>query len=116
MDVEHLTAKETKRKLTVVQFEASRAVLDRLMAGRKFVPDTRAAVKPGKEAKAQRSLWGRAFARYGDSVGDKWKTRLPVTEPVIYHWVGTERETLGEQTSVLWDAASGRGCAIHASP
>lgn len=115
-DIEHYIDKETGRRLTLVQFEASRTTLDLLVGERRFVQDTRVSVKHGKEAKAQRSLWGRAFASYGLVVEDRWKTRLPVTEPVIYRWFGKEKETLGQQATVLWDAASGRGCVIHANP
>lgn len=116
LDIDHVVDKESGKHLTVVEFQASRETLDALIANRKFVEDPRAGFKPGKEAKAQRPLWHRAFIRYGISVEERWKNRLPVTDPVIYHWVGTERETLGEQTSILWDADSGRGCAIHSNP
>jgi hypothetical protein len=115
VDIEHLVAKETGRKLTMMQFEASRATLDLLVGGRRFVQDAKVSVKHGKEAKVQRSLWGRAFRDYGLVVEDRWKTRLPVTEPMIYTWYGKEKETLGQQATVLWDAASGRGCVIHES-
>jgi hypothetical protein len=115
VDVVHLVAKETGHKLTVIEFEASRPALDALLAERAFNQDARAHVKPGKEAKAQRSLWGRAFVRYGITVEDRWKNRLPVLDPLIYHWQGKKRGLVDEQTSVLWDADSGRGCAIHSS-
>jgi hypothetical protein len=115
VDVVHLLGKEAGRKLTVVEFEASRTAFDALLAERSFVQDPRAHVKPGKEAKAQRSLWARAFVRYGTAVEDRWKNRLPVTDPLIFHWQGKQRGLLDEQTSVLWDADSGRGCAIHSS-
>jgi hypothetical protein len=115
VDVDRLVGKENGRKLLVVEFQASREALDALLAARKFNLDRLTPIKPGRERKAQRSLWGHAFSRYGLSVEDRWKNRLPVLQPVIYEWTGHDRETVDEQTSVLWDAASGRGCAIHAS-
>jgi hypothetical protein len=116
VDIEHLTARETGRKLTVIQFIATRSVLDQLVSARHFTQDTKIALKPGKESKEQRGLWNHVFSRYGLSVEDRWKNRLPVLQPVVFQWSGTTRDTSGQQTSLLWDASSGRGCAIHGSP
>jgi hypothetical protein len=115
VDIEELIASDTGRHLEVIEFQASAEGIKRLIEARKFVAAPEIDLRPGKEGKAQRSVWNRGFSRFGASVVDRWKTRMPVLEPMIYHWTGTDRETLGEQTSILWDASSGRGCAIHGS-
>lgn len=116
VDIEQITARETGRKLTVIQFNAPRPVLDQLISARHFIQDTKVALRPGKENREQRGLWSHVFSRYGLSIEDRWKSRLPVLQPVVFHWSGTTRDTSGQQTSLLWDASSGRGCAIHGSP
>jgi hypothetical protein len=113
VDVRRMRATDIDKMLTILEFECDAAVIDGLVAKRQFTRRD-VEVKPGREAKAQRGVWSSAFNRYGLTVLDRWKNRLPVTDPVIFHWIGKDTETVGQQASVLWDAASGRACAIHA--
>jgi hypothetical protein len=115
VDVHRVIGSDTKKKLLVLDFECDRATMESLVTPRQF-KERVVEMRPGREAKGQRGVWMSAFVEYGSNVLERWKNRLPVTEPVIYRWSGTDRETMGEHASVLWDAATGRGCAIHARP